>query len=320
VKDTTYRPISIATSNPSQIGNTLSPVPSTASTSALTSRFGLSGLFRGSSHPTEPSLPLARSVSAPEGAQPTLEDSVLVPSPNATGTQPINVIRSPQLDILDPARSPESIHTVVPNTPQVAISQSLEHSYPPGSSPDISTFHHVVKQDAVQDISAPGGWGVPSWLRNPSRKLFSYGGDSGVSEVYESAKPDRSLSTLGSVVSPNSALEGRASLDGENQLGFSMMEAPQENNTVLDPLIGEKFRTYFALDEKEELLACESYLLCQIVTNNVSTFYKTFLGTFSAFCLSLDVSISQLTISVSDPPNLYERRWLANQIVKGCQY
>lgn len=82
---------------------------------------------------------------------------------------------------------------------------------------------------------------MPSWLRNQSRRLFamSAGADEGQSEVlgvYTSISPSSSE---------------------HNELGFSILDGVESGTA--DPVAVEKFRTTFALDEKETLIAGVSF-------------------------------------------------------------
>jgi sterol 3beta-glucosyltransferase len=125
------------------------------------------------------------------------------------------------------------------------LSEVSIHTYPPSPS----TIHPPSSSNRTSVSSA---WSVPgyNWLRG--KRLFSSptsgvewgsrSGDSNISEVISSPHADQSRLSM--------------STDGNNNLGFSMLEASEEGKAA-DAGMQEKFRTTFALDEKETLLGCE---------------------------------------------------------------
>ncbi|KEP53307.1 UDP-glucose:sterol glycosyltransferase [Rhizoctonia solani 123E] len=138
----------------------------------------------------------------------------------------------------DPA-SPES---GAPGTSSI-LSEGSVHTYPPSPS------HQAPASTHSNRTSISSNWSVPgyNWLRG--KRLFSTPSsiDSGsrftegnVSEVISSPRLDQS--------------ELSVSSDGNN-LGFSILEA-SEDGKAADAGMEEKFRSTFALDDKEALLGC----------------------------------------------------------------
>ncbi|KAG8748068.1 Sterol 3-beta-glucosyltransferase [Ceratobasidium sp. 414] len=123
-----------------------------------------------------------------------------------------------------------------------SISEVSVHTYPPSPST-------ILPQSASNRTSVSSAWTVPgyNWLRG--KRLFSSStnhvewgdrsGESNVSEFVSSPHHDQSRLSV--------------STDGNNNLGFSILEA-SEDGKAADAGMEEKFRATFALDEKEKLL------------------------------------------------------------------
>ena len=110
-----------------------------------------------------------------------------------------------------------------------------DHTYPPSNAQQ--PFHGGESGGIKYSWNVP----VPSWLRDQSRRLFAMGAgaDEGQSEVpgiYTSISPSSSE---------------------HNELGFSILDGVESGTA--DPVAIEKFRTTFALDEKETLIAGMSF-------------------------------------------------------------
>lgn len=116
-----------------------------------------------------------------------------------------------------------------------AHSMPLDHTYPPSNAQQPS--HGGESGGIKYSWNVP----VPSWLKNQSRRLFTMGAgvDEGQSEV-----PGIYTSTSPSSSEPN-------------ELGFSILDGVESGTA--DPVAVEKFRTTFALDEKETLIAGMSF-------------------------------------------------------------
>jgi sterol 3beta-glucosyltransferase len=111
-----------------------------------------------------------------------------------------------------------------------------DHTYPP-STVQLHSSHGGESGAIKYSWNVP----VPSWLRNQSRRLFSMGtgadeAQSEVPGVYTSISPSSSE---------------------HNELGFSILDGVESGTA--DPVAVEKFRTTFALDEKETLIAGMSF-------------------------------------------------------------
>jgi len=134
-----------------------------------------------------------------------------------------------------PPQCTHSPSEVIIGTSTKVHSPPRGHTYPP------STVHHPSHGSESGGIKYSWNVPVPSWLRNQSRRLFTMGtgtdeGQSEVLGVYTSVSPSSSE---------------------HNELGFSILDGV-ESGTV-DPVAVEKFRTTFALDEKETLIAGMSF-------------------------------------------------------------
>ncbi|KAF8528029.1 glycosyltransferase family 1 protein [Hysterangium stoloniferum] len=147
---------------------------------------------------------------------------------------------------------------LVSSSPKVAadlLSQSqtssvcTDHTYPPPPSPGPSPFGEQ-----------QGSWtvAVPSWLRAPGRRVFNILSSDRVREVY-SPGPTASLCDATHLT-----------------MGFSIIEAKEAS----DPDVMTKFRTSFALDERETLLGnIPGYLFRALPTSGkfyISTSYLCF--------------------------------------------
>jgi sterol 3beta-glucosyltransferase len=121
-------------------------------------------------------------------------------------------------------------------------STTADHTYPPPSTP----------HDLSPSESTSGSYwsvGVPSWLKNPSRKIFS----SPVSGVSVS---DTARSSPGICEIYHSTPSSHAT--PQSDLGFSVLETP---DVTIDPEVSEKFHNSFAFDERETLLGCTCHVV-----------------------------------------------------------
>ncbi|CAE6416534.1 unnamed protein product, partial [Rhizoctonia solani] len=123
------------------------------------------------------------------------------------------------------------------------LSEASAHTYPPSPS------HQVPPSTHSNRTSISSNWSVPgyNWLRGKgvfstpsSIDWGSRSTEGNVSEVISSPRLDQS--------------ELSVSSEGHN-LGYSMLEAADESK-IAHAALQEKFRSTFALDEKEELLEC----------------------------------------------------------------
>lgn len=141
-----------------------------------------------------------------------------------------------------------------PSTPTVTSPSPIDaphppdHTYPPSTESSLQLSIHPTP-------SHRSSWsvGVPSWLKAPSRRLFSSASASQISVVV-GHDGDSCTEVLDSGVGDGD----RPSAEGHGQMGFSILEAPPAGaEHAPDKAIVDKFRAQFALDEKEVLLGCE---------------------------------------------------------------
>ncbi|KAF8490722.1 hypothetical protein JB92DRAFT_3090591 [Gautieria morchelliformis] len=130
-----------------------------------------------------------------------------------------------------PAAQSKSVPDGFRSSTSHTISNCSDHTYPPPNSPGpppLSEQH--------------GSWNVsvPSWLRAPGRRVFN---SINILQTSSSTTSDR----VQEVYSPGSM---DASGDNSN-MGFSIIEARE---AAADPEVVAKFRSSFALDEREALL------------------------------------------------------------------
>ncbi|KAF9519924.1 glycosyltransferase family 1 protein [Hydnum rufescens UP504] len=141
----------------------------------------------------------------------------------------------------DPSNEYTHVYTLSPldSTPAVSISTA--------ESGDSSSTVMPTETPATDRSGHRRSWSgvVPNWLR-PSLRIFpgSAGPDPNVvTEVLVSP-----IERHDSDDAPDTDL-----LDSGNQLGFSMLEVP-DSEPAADAIITEKFRQYFAFDDKEILI------------------------------------------------------------------
>ncbi|KAG8962323.1 Sterol 3-beta-glucosyltransferase [Tulasnella sp. 425] len=249
---------------------TTAPASPSATTSRLSHFTSLLGLSRGSSAPTPSN---ANTTAAPDddfthiSYAPAVGGTNLASGRLSTDTTSRHTVTPANFrddtSTTDTPR-PGSVRTLQP------VTSIPDHTYPPHTDDEADTFHHINVHDSQgnpvgQSSSSLAGY-VPALLKAPYRKIFgtSSGGVTGsqesafayhddasrVKEVYESRVGGAMTgSHTGSSIIGGSGGTG----DSSNQLGFSILEAPGSSDG-LDPLVVDKFRSYFALDEKEQLL------------------------------------------------------------------
>jgi len=190
----------------------------------------------------------------PSNPHPSLPDSSASPSTSTLSavrdklTAPVDKLNSllrPAVSSATPFSSrPTSVLSTdrTPYSSPVAMTPKYQpapdHTYPP------SLVHHSASQ--ASDISGKSTWsvpvGVPSWLKNPSKRFFTSSPD--VTSVSSSSRTD-----------VDNIREATHHTSDPVDFGFSMVDGIDSN--ALDPLTVDKFRAAFAFDEKEALLAGE---------------------------------------------------------------
>ncbi|EMD41640.1 glycosyltransferase family 1 protein [Gelatoporia subvermispora B] len=231
--------IDTTTTRPSsQLVDRAQSLPATDSIPKSQSVFRLSSLLR----PLQDSFPISRSSSAPE---PETEEFTHV---NKRGNSSFFAVTS------SPKAIPQTTLSGRPgevDVPDMALDASY-HTYPPSpsrspSSADLHTTPIATKE---------GTWSVavPSWLRIPSRRMFSSPvATRPTAEHASMPPPDVGTVPVSEVLtSATSGSSRHGSGAGSGDYGFfSILEAPA---AFLDADSVEKFHSAFAFDEKETLL------------------------------------------------------------------
>ncbi|KAG8923805.1 Sterol 3-beta-glucosyltransferase [Tulasnella sp. 418] len=244
---------------------------------AVTSRFALTSFFK----PLTESLPLSRTASAPVSPNAQSPHSAVIVEPQAVeefthvdlsnseeghaessmNGGALTPSAERQGGILDAALTPKIDRSPLPHTStNTSASTGLttmsaplpDHTYPP--SPRLGAGEN-------HSVSSLASWAVPNWLKQSSSKLrfFSspYGNGqhsdeaaSHVREVYET-----NLSSSGFRSASPEGMRSSVGAADVGNLEYSMLEAPGAE--VVDAVTVDKFRSYFAFDEKEQLLGCK---------------------------------------------------------------
>ncbi|KAI8995413.1 hypothetical protein BD414DRAFT_435240 [Trametes punicea] len=271
----TYRPVPSFQHAPTVVDTTSArpPVVSAreriASASSLehgaksASSFKLTSLLR----PLQQSLPVVRSLSSP--------GTTTCEANNEDFTHIVKRGSSSFVPITTPAETTSPSEGEPPGRPDLlrASTSSLtptptiaDHTYPPsmsGSSADVrGPLVSSPTTASAKDNYTASGWSVgmpsmPSWLRMPSRGLFSTPSSPDVRTGLERAMTlpvAHALPAVSEVVSSRASSASRptTSASGSGDFGFfSILETPE---TAMDVETVEKFRQAFAFDEKENLL------------------------------------------------------------------
>ncbi|KDQ54854.1 glycosyltransferase family 1 protein [Jaapia argillacea MUCL 33604] len=205
------------------------PTPDTPRASA----FRLASLWR----PFQDSPPIHRATSAPTPERPEENEEFTHISKR---TSFIPHTSSP--DDLTHAESSDSSlarPSTDNNTPKLhpSVLSVTDHTYPPQTTPG---FYDLPSKD-----SSSSSWGVPTWLRVPSRKVFTAPFGSSSTTEHGSTVP------IASVTEIYSTNESPTSSNQSGETGFSVLDVP---DATIDAAITAKFRAAFALDDKEVLL------------------------------------------------------------------
>ncbi|KAL4069427.1 glycosyltransferase family 1 protein [Scleroderma citrinum] len=148
--------------------------------------------------------------------------------------------------------SPVTTNPVLPTDPSLPL---RDHTYPPTSSPSESpsSFPKILPS------SVPWNVGVPSWLRS-TRKTSS--GSVPTSSVGSILSIPPNLGGVREIYSSPVASSSDQGNGAPADLGYSVLETTE---AVVDGEIMEKFRTAFAFDEREALLAYFSGYLVRLL-------------------------------------------------------
>lgn len=225
-----------------------------------TSGFRLSALLRPFSIADTPSHPKSTSTpDVPAGVD--AEEFMHVPPQTGAHDEgrPSRYHAQSAPTVLKYASTPESLGSSVTTVPDgqrasmvLSSSQSSDHTYPPHASPTPSTLPLGTPEPQASGSS----WG--GWLRGkrifsgssfiPSFTSSSSSSGGQIHEVYQG----HTITLENSFTSEMSDQS-----DTPNNLGYSILETPI-GVSLPDADVAEKFRTSFALGEKETLLGCKS--------------------------------------------------------------
>lgn len=271
------------------------PMEEQPSSGSQTGGFSFTSLLR----PSVPSLPnLLRRTTSPQEIVPqdtltshdpahdfthVLPDTRASPVPSLapsslssdSATSGITVRPSPDIVQQHHGQQHQQQHHGANTAPVQALKYGL--TYPPSTPllpPTIETTPSDQHSNAAHSHRASWSGVMPSWLKAPSRRLFSVSGvvNTGSGSAGSGNTPVGSAGDLPSVMEQTSRPEGAAeeeqqhrdsemSASSSNQLGFSMLETPQGfAEHGIDSSVVEKFRKQFALDEKEQLIGRESMI------------------------------------------------------------
>jgi len=208
----------------------------------LSSSFRLSSLLR----PFHDTPPINRTTSTPEPLD-TTEEFTHVEKRDNTSFIPITSSTESSLGVQDAPASTSGSDQNVQQSPDslTPTPSNVGHTYPPSTATQDDSLSPLPRES-----SSSWNVGVPSWLRLPSRRVFSspFSGSSstagtlseegkGVTEIYSST------------ISSSTSRSGT----GQGELGFSILETPE---ITVDAESAEKFKASFAFDDRETLLGC----------------------------------------------------------------
>ncbi|KAF5384699.1 hypothetical protein D9757_006248 [Collybiopsis confluens] len=203
------------------------------------------------------SEPRVHTTPTPSSEQPTEEFTHITKRAHSSSFVPITST-SPSADSRDSTGEAWDSN-MTPTASTILIDSS--HTYPPSisSSPVSSTYPIPPRSSgsyptitAPSAISTSWSMGVPSWLRVPrSRGLFGGTTHDTVSVIPPGGKVKELYTSTSPTSNTASSLSSPSRLASGGDLTYSILETP---NIPVDDDIAEKFRNYFAYDERETLL------------------------------------------------------------------
>ncbi|KAI0662529.1 hypothetical protein C8Q70DRAFT_909134 [Cubamyces menziesii] len=249
-------------SPPAKPGSQLPVTPPAQQRPKSPSGFRLPSLLR----PLQETLPIGRSSSSPgtTAGDANNEDFTHIIKRSGSSFVPVTTsVETTSPAEGEPQGRPDLLHASTSSlTPTPTIA---DHTYPPSVSGSTSDVRVAASTSAPSSAHSASGWSVgipsmPSWLRVPSRSLFST-----TLTAAPSVRPNldhamtlpaaHALPAVTEVVSSRaSSAAGRAatSASGSGEFGcFSMLETPE---TIVDAAAVDRFRQAFAFDDKENLL------------------------------------------------------------------
>ena len=254
--------------------------------------------------PLQESLPLSRTISAPEPPypEPDAEDFTHVSKRSNTSFVPITT--SPEHSIVMDSQGPRAgrphldSHASSASATPTASTYLSNHSYPPSSwssPPTLQTVSHSRENSNASSWSV----GVPSWLKMPSRRSLIGNPFSSLTSraTIDSSTSIPSSSGSSKVSEVLSTSIYPLSNSGSGDYGFfSILEGPE---AAIEPEIDEKFHNQLAFDEKETLLGCKCFSIFPLARINHVSRPQISPVTCSAYCLFMDVFTFLQITSVS---------------------
>ncbi|KAI0651552.1 hypothetical protein C8Q79DRAFT_43404 [Trametes meyenii] len=252
------------------------PTPHTADQRPKSpSSFKLASILR----PLHDTLPLGRSASTPGHASHDANNEDFTHIIKRSGSSFVPVATSPEAGSPTEGEPPGRADALHTSTASLTPTPSrADHTYPPsvsGSSADVRGGVSASASGSSSAAASSGsGWSVgmpsmPSWLRVPSRSLFSTPSVPSVRPNLEHALTlpvAPALPTVTEVVSSSrasSTSRGATSMSGSADFGFfSILETPESG---VDAETVDKFRQAFAFDDKENLLGMFSGYLYRLL-------------------------------------------------------
>ncbi|KAH9890995.1 hypothetical protein C8Q73DRAFT_105774 [Cubamyces lactineus] len=226
------------------------------------SGFRLPSLLR----PLQETLPIGRSTSSPSTATGDANNEDFTHIIKRSGSSFVPVTTSVETTSPAEGEPPGRPDLLRASTSSLTPTPTMaDHTYPPSVSNSTSDVRVTASTSAPSSAHSASGWSVgipsmPSWLRVPSRSLFST-----TLTPAPTVRPSldhamtlptvHALPAVTEVVSSRaSSAAGRAAMSGSGsgEFGcFSMLETPE---TIVDAAAVDRFRQAFAFDDKENLL------------------------------------------------------------------
>ncbi|KAG8861039.1 Sterol 3-beta-glucosyltransferase [Serendipita sp. 411] len=241
-----------------------------------------------------PVVELERAASAPASPAPTSSTLSAVKEKLSAPVGRLNSLLKSSQHVSEPRTigRVEGIPLSVSPVSEVGTIRPTDHTYPP------SLVHHNVSN--ASELSTKSSWsvpvGVPSWIKNPSKLLFS-----------SSPEVGANIANVGGIHT-----SAHQSTGDRTDFGFSIIDGV--DSSAMDPVTVEKFRTAFALDEREPLIAEIPGYLFRVLPVfgrvNISSNYFCFRSSqpltktrVSRYCLNQDYAIYvdfQMMIPIRD--------------------
>ncbi|KAJ4489644.1 glycosyltransferase family 1 protein [Lentinula edodes] len=202
----------------------------------------------------------------PSILRPFSESRISSPSTTTSGTEPQHEefthitkrVHSSSFIPITTTISPTSLGDVEDDSLDTPIASTIiidsRHTYPPSTSGSpVASTHLSIPQRSGTSNSASSSNGsswavnVPHWLKVPrTRNLFG-----GVADTLPVIPPRGEVREMYTSAATTSPISAGSKLGNGGDLTYSILETP---DAPIDDDIAEKFRNYFAYDERETLL------------------------------------------------------------------